>query len=311
MNRKSYRLTDEDAERTFGNPDTKREYNRSLFSTVAPRYDIATRVLSFGRDQAWKRTLLDGCVTAVEAARNADGNGDAGDQTNGTGAGAGATAATGNGIGIAPAPTRERAAPLRILDIACGTGDLTRALATRFPEAEVIGVDLNREMLAEATRRLGIAAAGGGGVPDPSDTPDVAPGSVQFLEGDMSALPFPDGAFDLVTGGYALRNAPDLPATVAEIRRVLAPSGVLGILEFSRSPYPAVSAISGALLQFWGNIWGVLLHGDAAVYGYIARSVAHYPDRSELARLLGDHGFPRLDRTLRMFGLLEITVATG
>ncbi|MFW6228368.1 MAG: class I SAM-dependent methyltransferase [Alkalispirochaeta sp.] len=289
MNRKRYRLTDDDAEITFGNPDTKREYNRSLFSTVAPRYDIATRVLSFGRDQAWKRTLLEKCGVSLE------------------------TVAPGpEGTAEAPAvQSMGRNRPLRILDIACGTGDLTQALAARFPEAEVIGVDLNREMLAEATRRLEIAAAAGGGDPDPSATPNVKSGSVQFLEGDMSALPFPDGTFDLVTAGYALRNAPDLPATVAEIRRVLASPGVLGILEFSRSPHPAVSAISGALLQFWGNLWGVLLHGDAAVYGYIARSLAHYPNRTELAGLLGDHGFPRLDRTLRMFGLLEITVATG
>ncbi|MFW5643803.1 MAG: class I SAM-dependent methyltransferase [Alkalispirochaeta sp.] len=289
MNRKSYRLTGDGTEVTFGNPVAKREYNRSLFSIVAPRYDIATRVLSFGRDQAWKRTLLEKCGVTLEQV------------------------ATGPEVATEdPAvPSQDQNRPLRILDIACGTGDLTQALAARFPEAEVIGVDLNREMLAEATRRLGIVAAEGGRGPDPSATPNVKPVSIQFLEGDMSALPFPDGTFDLVTAGYALRNAPDLPATLAEIRRVLAPVGVLGILEFSRSPRPAVSAISGALLQSWGSIWGVLLHGDAAVYGYIARSLAHYPDRTELAGLLRNHGFPRLDRTLRMFGLIEITVATG
>jgi ubiquinone/menaquinone biosynthesis methyltransferase len=271
MGHKSYKLSDQAARETFGRAESKREYNRLLFSTVAPRYNVATRVLSFGRDQAWKRTLLEMCGESLSVG--------SGNVEPGPGA---------------PGP------PLRILDIACGTGDLTLALAIRFPDAEIVGIDLNGDMLAEARGRLAVGSS------------EVSPaGSVQFIEGDMSSLPFSDDTFDLVTAGYALRNAPDLSATLGEIRRVLSPTGVLGVLEFSRSHRPAVSTVSGALLLFWGNLWGLLLHGDGAVYGYIARSLAHFPDRRELARLLADRGFSRLDRRLRMFGLLEITVAAG
>ncbi len=254
MDRNSYRLSDQSAREILGHPETKREYNRRLFSTVAPRYYLATRLLSFGRDQAWKRTLVGMCAEALPAQ------------------------------------------PRRILDIACGTGDLTLALSSRFPETEVVGVDLNPHMLAEARRRR--------------ESAPQSDGLVHFMEGDMTTLPFPDGSFDLVTGGYALRNAPDLAAALGEIRRVLVPQGVLGILDFSRSPRPAVAALSRALLSFWGNLWGIVLHGDGGVYGYIARSLAHFPDRKSLARLLSRAGFPRLTRKLRMFGMLEVIVAT-
>ncbi len=281
MGHKSYKLSDQAARETFGRAETKREYNRLLFTTVAPRYNVATRVLSFGRDQAWKRTLLEMCGESLSGGR---GNVDP-------------------GLGT---PGRR----LRILDIACGTGDLTLALAARFPDAEIVGIDLNGDMLAKARARLAVRSSEERPTGHRQKRP-LPSGSVQFIEGDMSSLPFSDNTFDLITAGYALRNAPDLSATLGEIRRVLSPEGVLGVLEFSRSHRPAVSTVSGGLLSFWGNLWGRLLHGDGAVYGYIARSLAHFPNRREVARLLADKGFSRFDRRLRMFGMLEITVAAG
>lgn len=252
----------------FASAESKRDYNRHLFSTVAPRYTTATRVLSFGRDQAWKRDLLQECEHRFSGAQAPGGDAQSGQARSGAG--------------------------MRILDLACGTGDLTLALAERFPQAEILGVDLNPEMLAEAERRL-----------------QSEHGNVRFVEADMGSLPYEANQFTLITAGYALRNAPDLSHTLQEISRVLQPNGLLAILEFSRSPVPALSCISISLLRFWGSLWGLLLHGDASVYGYIARSLAHYPDRMRFNELLSEYGFNPPDRRLRMFGLLELCFTHG
>ncbi|MFN2311865.1 MAG: class I SAM-dependent methyltransferase [Spirochaetia bacterium] len=259
----------------FASAESKRSYNRTLFSTVAPQYTTATRVLSFGRDQAWKRDLLQECEKRL-ADTHAGSSNEAGITSGSGGAG------------------------MRILDLACGTGDLTLALAERFPHAEILGVDLNPDMLAEAKRRLKTSSE--------ISTADRT-ASVRFIEADMSSLPFAENEFTLVTAGYALRNAPNLSQTLAEVRRVLAPGGLLAVLEFSRSPVRVVSSVSIALLHMWGSLWGLILHRDAAVYGYIARSLAHYPDRTRFNELLEKEGFSAPERQLRMFGLLELCFA--
>ncbi len=273
----------------FASPESKRKYNRTLFTTVAPQYTTATRVLSFGRDQSWKRELLEECVNRFSGGeRSRDDTGRAG---------ADATAGAG----------------MRILDLACGTGDLTLALAERFPHAEILGVDLNPEMLAEAERRLTTLletratsnTKGAEGTALDAQPPERT-GSVRFIEADMAALPFEDARFSVITAGYALRNAPDLLQALGEIRRVLQPGGLLAVLEFSRSPSPVLSWASVALLRVWGSLWGMVLHQDASVYAYIARSLSHYPDRTRFTEILKEHGFSSPDRRLRMFGLLEL-----
>ncbi|MDP2658986.1 MAG: class I SAM-dependent methyltransferase, partial [Candidatus Deferrimicrobium sp.] len=150
-------------------PERKRAYNERHFAEAAPRYDLATRMMSFGRDAAWKRALVDALP------------------------------------GI-PSPV--------CLDLACGTGDVAFLLAGRYPEGVVTGVDLSAPMLAIARERNRFA-------------------NVQFEQGDLCNLPFPDGSIDVVTGSYALRNAPDLRKAIAEVHRVLSPGGVAAFLDFS------------------------------------------------------------------------------
>lgn len=101
-------------------------------------------------------------------------------------------------------------APPRVLDLGTGTGVVAMALAERYPEAEVVGVDLSRGMIDEARRKL---------------TPELA-GRVRFEVGDASALAFPDGAFELVV----LSN---MIPFFDELARVVAPGGTL-VLSFSR-----------------------------------------------------------------------------
>mgnify|MGYP006427498951 CR=1 FL=1 len=178
-----------------------------------------------------------------------------------------------------------------VLDIAAGTGDIAESLAERYSRASVHALDLNPEMLSRARwrlRRFGSRA--------------------RTVEADMADMPFGDGSMSVVTGGYALRNAPSLEAAVNEIARVLEPGGTAVFLEFSRSASSAMFAVQFRLLRFWGHVWGLLLHGDPEVYAYIARSLSRFPDRKRFHRMLASRGLAVRYAPRLYFGVLELTV---
>jgi len=178
----------------------------------------------------------------------------------------------------------------RALDLACGTGDLSLLLARRFPAGRVEGLDLSPAMLARARRRRGA-------------------GAIHFHLGDLGRLPYPDASFRLVTGGYALRNAPDLRQCLREVFRVLAPGGTAAFLDFNRSPAPWLGRLQVRLLSAWGGLWGWLLHGNPEVYAYIARTLALFPDRARFEALLRELGFRRVRSRLPPGGFVSLTFA--
>lgn len=175
------------------------------------------------------------------------------------------------------------------VDLACGTGDLTRLLSMRYPDGQVTGLDLTPEMLAIADERTGAF-------------------DVSYLEGSMASLPFEGASIDLITGGYALRNAPDLNQTLDEMARVLKPGGYAAFLDFSKPSNRTGQIMSYGLLKFWGGLWGLLLHGNPDVYGYIADSLKLYPDRSELRNRFAKRGFLMYASHRFFGGLLEAVV---
>jgi demethylmenaquinone methyltransferase/2-methoxy-6-polyprenyl-1,4-benzoquinol methylase len=178
----------------------------------------------------------------------------------------------------------------RALDLACGTGDLSLLLARRFPAGRVEGLDLSPAMLARARRRRGA-------------------GAILFRLGDLGRLPYPEASFRLVTGGYALRNAPDLRQCLREVFRVLAPGGTAAFLDFNRSPVPWLGRLEVRLLSAWGGLWGRLLHGNPEVYAYIARTLALFPDRARFEALLRELGFRRVRSRLPPGGFVSLTFA--
>ncbi len=220
-------------------PERKRRLNLRLFTVVAPRYDLITRLLSLGRDRVWKDRL----------------------------------------IGMLP----DLEAPV-CLDLACGTGDLTVRLGQRYPQGKVAGIDLTPAMIERARQRF----AGSGN-------------QLSFEVGDLARTGRPDGSADIVVGGYALRNAGDLDEALAEIFRLLKPGGHAAFLDFSKPPGLVGRLVHYPLLKAWGGFWGLLLHGRPSVYGYIADSLAAYPDRKQLAGRLRAAGF-RLEKSQSLFG---------
>jgi demethylmenaquinone methyltransferase / 2-methoxy-6-polyprenyl-1,4-benzoquinol methylase len=172
-----------------------------------------------------------------------------------------------------------------VLDACCGTGDLAVA-DLKAGAGKVTGLDFSPRML-ERARRKSVA--------------------VEWIEGDMLALPFADASFDAATVGFGVRNVSDLERGLGELARVLGPGGRVGILEITQP--------RGLLAPFY-RLWfdrivpllGKLLKGGAA-YTYLPASVRRFPGPDELALLLERAGFG--DVTYRTFAGGIVALHTG
>jgi demethylmenaquinone methyltransferase / 2-methoxy-6-polyprenyl-1,4-benzoquinol methylase len=211
---------------------------RAMFDTIAPRYDLVNRLMTFGLDQRWRSVTVDALALPAGS---------------------------------------------RVLDLACGTGDLSRAATKRGHI--VVGADLSAGMLAANEAH--------------------AP----LVESDAGHLAFADGAFDGLVCGYALRNFTDLAATFAEAARVLRPGGRLAALE--------VDAPTSGLWRFGFDVWfnkvvpvlgGAL--SDRAAYRYLPASVAYLPPTPVLRQMLLDAGFSAVGIRPLAGGLSQLVVAT-
>lgn len=207
------------------------EHVRQLFSSIAPTYDRANHVLSFGLDRRWWR----------------------------------GTAVTFREILVRP--------DARVLDICCGTGDLTAALLAERPSSAepVTGLDFSGEMLRLAERKY-------------------AGANVSWVEGDAMALPFPDNSFDLVTSAFGFRNLSNYAAGLREIHRVLRPGGSIGILECNQP-----EGLNGALYNLYFRhvlpVAGGWISGNRAAYEWLPSSVQRFPRPPRMLSLMRDAGF--------------------
>ncbi len=225
-------------------PETKRHYIERHFTEAAPRYDLATRAMSLGRDRGWKRALV--------------------------------------------AALPDVPSPLCV-DLACGTGDLALLLAERYPRGTIVGLDLTGPMLALARER------------DPRR-------NVRFTRQDMSVLGIATESADIVTGSYALRNAPDLGAALDEIHRILKPGGTAAFLDFARPATRFLRAPERWLLGTWCGFWGMALHANPEIHGYIASSLAAFPDRGQLRVSFAERGFALTGSRTFFLGITELLV---
>ena len=177
---------------------------------------------------------------------------------------------------------------MRILDVGCGTGDLTLILARHVgEEGRVVGLDLTPEMLEVARGKVQASGLGG---------------RIELVEGNALALPFPDATFDGVTAGFSLRNMADLDGALREMHRVLRTGGFCLSLDVSK---PSARPVRAVFLWFFYHLvpWiGALSGRGREPYAWLSDSLREFPDRAALAQRFARAGFVRVEDRALSFG---------
>ncbi len=213
-----------------------------MFDTIAPTYDRANHLLSFGLDRLWWRRAA---------------------------------------LVLRPILQRPGA---RVLDLCCGTGDMTAALLhyRPVPAEPIVGGDFAPEMLARARQKHARANA-------------------RFIEADALHLPFAAGSFDLVTFAFGFRNLANYADGLKEVHRVLAPGGEIAILECNQP-----GGLTGALYSLYFKrilpTLGGLISGAPAAYRYLPASVERFPRPPRMLSLMQNAAFTDARWTGYTFG---------
>lgn len=217
----------------------EREQVEAMFDRIARRYDLLNRLLSLGRDVAWRKAL----VRAVPEGR-----------------------------------------PVRVLDLATGTGDVLRAVM-RARGGMGAGVDVSQGMLMYARGKLPQAG---------------------LVRGDATRLALADASFGAVTIAFGIRNVSDVDAALREMHRVLAPDGRALILEFS---LPANRLFRALYLTYFRHVLprlGAWISGDAEAYRYLNQSVEGFPHGRAFCALMERAGFVDVRAHPLTFGIATL-----
>ena len=189
-----------------------------------------------------------------------------------------------------------RAKARAIMDVATGTGDLAIAMARSITEAQILGVDLSEEMLAVArgkVERLGLAER------------------IRLEKGDAENITMvADGAMDVVTVAFGVRNFENIERGLSEIYRTLKSGGQLVVLEFSM---PRNRLIHWIYSQYAHRLLpriGATISKDKRAYTYLPDSVEEFPSPERFTEILHGVGFDDVVRRSQSFGIAYIYVAT-
>lgn len=183
---------------------------------------------------------------------------------------------------------------LRVLDLACGTGDVALAVASARPGARLFGADFALPMLVGAGKK--------------------ARGRVLLQNASAEDLPYRSESFDAVTMAFGIRNVVRRERALAEIVRVLRPGGTALLLDFSLPPNPLVRAGYGFYFHRLLPLVGGLISGNFRAYRYLPRSVAAFPSRPDFAKIMAEQGLAKVlyeDLTLGIATLYQGTKEGG
>lgn len=226
---------------------------RSLFDTVAGRYDLLNDLLSFGLHRLWKKRL----------ARMAN---------------------------VGPG--------CRALDLCCGTGDVTLALA--MEGAAVVGLDFSPAMLETARARTETRK---------QHCHYALHGPIAYVQGDALRLPFCDETFDAVTISYGLRNLASVESGLREMSRVAKQGGRILVLDFGKPDSRLLRWCYGLFLRRVVPVLGKLSRGGPEAYAYISTSLDHYPAQHGVAETMKRLKLENISVINLLFGTMSIHFA--
>lgn len=223
----------------YNRTDGKAQQVEQMFDTIAPSYDFMNDAMTFGLDRVWRTKA----------------------------------------IGILRRELGAAVAEPKILDVACGTGDVTFHLRQELDPCHVDGVDLSAGMLRQAEAKLA------------TERYSRYAGSVTFTEADCLALPFADASYDAVTVAYGVRNFENLLKGYTEMLRVLRPGGVICVLELCEPANAVVRSLYKLYSRCLIPITGRIVSGDRKAYSYLLDSIDRCPRRQGMVELMHQAGF--------------------
>lgn len=236
-----------------------------MFDAIAPSYDFMNTMMTGGLHVHWRNKALNMAAAIFKESRVKSQESRGGE-------------------------------PEAVLDVACGTGDVSFRLHELFPKARITGLDLSPGMLRIADRKL-------------AEADESAKDKITFIEGDSLRMPFADGTFDMVTVAYGVRNFERLEDGYREMRRVLRPGGVICVIELSE---PANPLIRSAYRLYSRNVIpliGRMVSHDTRAYSYLPESIAACPQRGEMTAMMERAGFR--EATYKSLTMGVITIYLG
>jgi demethylmenaquinone methyltransferase/2-methoxy-6-polyprenyl-1,4-benzoquinol methylase len=244
-----------------------------MFERIAHRYDLMNQLMTLGRDRAWRRytvSQLDLGLTSL---------------------------APGQRPGETAAPNPR--SPL-VLDVATGTGELALETLRQRPDARVVGLDFVPGMLAWAQLKAASTAL------SLSDGPNLP--SLALLAGDALDIPFPNGAFDAVVTGFALRNVTDIPAAFSEMARVTRSGGRVACLEIAKPRTPFFRQLFALYFYRLVPLIGGWVTGQRSAYTYLPHSLTAFLTPDEIVDVMHCTGWRDVRYKRLMMGTVAVHV---
>ena len=196
-----------------------------------------------------------------------------------------------------------------VVDVACGTGDLTLAFAfgliksrrAMLKQQQVVGIDFTFEMLPIACRKADRGYLPRTGKNDP---PPRLRHAVGFLNGDAQLLPLPDACCDVISIAFGIRNVQNVDAALAEFHRVLRPGGRVIVLEFSEPKNPVIRSLNRFYTgQIMPRTATWISRDRSGAYAYLPKSVSTFMTRQQMTQHLADAGFASITQKPMTFGV--------